>query len=268
MKNTILAILTTLNFFVCYAEITPVENMKEVFDVFTNADAKTLAVFDVDMVLVQPSDPAFQMPNMKHYSAIAKRIIKELPSDKQMMFFSLMTTGSDPILIDEKTPQFLDQLMQRGIPAIALTANLTGEFGSIPNMEQWRVNGLKHFGIDFSRTAPYKSPLLFNNLSSYRDNFSAYLEGVLIVNGTVVSKGEAFISFLDKSGFHPNKVIFVDDREENLKNLEEALQKFDSSIEYQGFHYTGAQKYPSKAISEEEFESSWQKLANEAISLH
>ena len=65
-------------------------------------DAKTLAVFDVDMVLIQPSDPAFQMANMKRFSAISKRIMKEVPADKQMVFLSLMTISSDPVLIDDK----------------------------------------------------------------------------------------------------------------------------------------------------------------------
>lgn len=81
------------------------------------------------------------------------------------------------------------------------------------------------------------------------------LDGVLFVNGTAVSKGDAFLSFLEKSGFSPSKVIFVDDREDNLKSLEAAIQKLDRSIEYQGFHYLGAQKYQSTPISEEDFES-------------
>ena len=36
------------------------------------------------------------------------------------------------------------------------------------------------------------------------------------------------------------------------------------AIEYHGLHYVGAQHYPSKIISEEEFESRWLQLAAEA----
>lgn len=242
--------------------------MQEVFDALSNADSKTLAIFDVDMVLIQPSDPAFQMANMKRFSAISKRIMKEVPIDKQMIFLSLMTISSNPVLIDDRTPQFIDQIIRRGVPAMALTANLTGKFGTIPKMEQWRVDGLRQLGIDFSKTAPCQTGLVFDDLASYRDNYSTYLNGVLFVNGTTVSKGEAFLSFLEKSRFFPNRVIFIDDREDNLKNLEEAIQKLDRPIEYQGYHYLGAQKYPSKMISEEEFESRWQKLASEAKELN
>ncbi len=268
MKRFCFTCLLTLWIVSCHAVITQVNDMKDVFEHFNNADSKTLAIFDVDMVLVQPSDPAFQMANMKHFGAISKRILKEVPSEKQMMFLSLMTLSSDPILIDERTPQFLQQIIQRGIPAMALTANLTGQFATVPKMEQWRVDGLRQLGIDFSKTAPSQTPLVFDNLPSYRGNYSTYLDGVLFVNGTVVSKGDAFLSFIEKTDFYPDKVIFIDDREDNLKSLEAAIQKLAKPIEYHGLHYTGALKYPSKIISEDEFESRWQKLASQAKELN
>ena len=68
---------------------------------------------------------------MKRFGGISKQIMKEIPSEKLMMFLSLMTVSSDPILIDECTPPFLSSLSQKGIPTIALTANLTGSFGPI-----------------------------------------------------------------------------------------------------------------------------------------
>ena len=117
-------------------------------------------------------------------------------------------------------------------------------------------------GIDFSKAAPYPSSLVFDDLAPYRGNYSIYFNGVLFVNGTAVSKGEAFLSFLKKTKLSPNKIIFIDDREENLKSLESAIQKLDNSIEYQGIHFLGAQQYPSKLISEDEFESKWKKLAS------
>lgn len=268
MKKILVTIVMTFSIFACHAQILQVNDMKEVFDAFKDADSKTLGIFDVDMVLVQPSEPAFQMANMKRYGAISKRIMKEVPADKQMVFLSLMTISSKPQLIDERTPQFIDQIIQRGIPAIALTANLTGKLGTIQKMEQWRVEGLRQLGIDFSRATPSKSSFVFDNLASYRGNYSTYFDGVLFVNGTTVSKGDAFLAFLEKSGFSPDKVVFVDDREDNLKSLEAAIQKLDQSIEYQGFHYLGAQRYPSEMISAEEFETRWQKLASQAMEMN
>lgn len=242
--------------------------MKEVADYFNKANSRTLAIFDIDMVLVQPSDPAFQMANMKRFGTISKRIMKDVPAEKQMMFLSLMTISSESVLIDECTPEFLNSLSQRGVPMIALTANLTGSFGPIKNMEKWRIQSLKLLGIDFTKSAPYQQPLIFNDLSSYRDNYSTYLDGMLFVNGTTVSKGDAFLSFLKRTGFLPEKIIFIDDREDNLKSLEAGIQKLGHPIEYQGLHFLGAQKYPSKTISEEEFEARWQQLVLQAKELN
>jgi hypothetical protein len=264
MKEIILILCMTFSSLICQAQISQVSDMKEVFAAFDEADSKTLAIFDVDMVLIQPSEPAFQMTNMKRFSAICKRVMKEVPADKQMMFLSLMTISSHPILIDDRTPYFLDQLMQKGIPAMALTANLTGAFGPVKSMERCRVNALKLLGIDFAKSAPYQNPIVFDELASFRGHYSTYLDGVLFVNGTTVSKGEAFLAFLAKSEFCPNKVIFIDDKEDNLKSVETAIQTLDKSIDYLGLHYLGAQKYPSREISEEEFESKWEQLASQA----
>ena len=259
--------MMTLWVFSCHAHVmspfTQVKDMEEVFQYFKDADSKTLAIFDVDMVLIQPDDPAFQMANMKRFSTISKRIMKEVPPDKQMIFLSLMTISADPVLIDARAPRFLCEIIQKGIPTMALTANLTGEFKTIKNMEKWRIDSLRQLGIDFSQGAPSQTMRVFKDLAAYRGNYSTYRDGILFVNGTVVSKGEAFVSFLQKIDFYPNKIIFIDDRAENLMGLQTALQKLDKPIEYQGLHFVGAQKYPSKMISEEEFEARWQELAKQ-----
>lgn len=264
----ILSFFLVFSIFSSDATIIQLDDMEKVFSYFKDADSKTLAIFDVDMVLIQPNDPAFQMANMKRFKSISKRIIQEVPADKQMIFLSLMTTSSAPVLIDERTPQFLQELKQRCIPTMALTANLTGSFGTIPNMEEWRIALLKKLGIDFSQTAPLNLNLVFTDLPSFRGNHSTYRDGILFVNGTEIPKGKAFIAFLEKTQYLPKKVIFIDDREDNVKSLEEALRTYDSSIEFQGIHFLGAQNYPSKIISEKEFESRWQSLASEANKLN
>jgi hypothetical protein len=130
------------------------------------------------------------------------------------------------------------------------------------------VKGLGRLGIDFSQSAPYQSEIVFNELAPYRGNYSAYLDGILFVNGTEISKGDALLAFLEKTNFFPNRIVFIDDREDNLKSVEEAIQKLNRPIEYVGLHFLGAQKYPSKLISEEKFEARWLKLANEVKQLN
>ena len=106
MKNIFFIVLATLSFFSCHAQIMQANTMEEVLELVKEVDAKevnskTLVIFDVDMVLVQPGEPAFQMANMKRFSPICKKIMKEIPAEKQMLFLSLMTTKYDPVLISD-----------------------------------------------------------------------------------------------------------------------------------------------------------------------
>lgn len=266
MKCFYLTVWTMFYFVIVHADITKVNQMQEVFSFFQHADSDTLIIFDVDMVLVQPNDPAFQMANMKRHSNIAKKIMKEMPHEKQMIFLSLMTIKSQPLLIDPQIPQQLSRLHQRGIPSMALTANLTGEFSIIKSMEKWRVEGLRQLGIDFSQSAPYQCSIAFYHLPSFRGNYSTYLDGILFVNGTTCSKGEALLAFLHQMQVHPKKIIFVDDREENLRSVEAALR--GKEIDYQALHFVGAQDFPSPLLTEEQFERRWRELAKEAETLH
>jgi hypothetical protein len=240
-----------------------VHTMDELESFFADADAKTLAIFDVDMVLVQPEDPVFQMQNMKRFSPIAKRIMGEIPTDKQMIFLALMTISSKTILIDKDMPKFFQKLRDRFIPTMALTANLTGKFLTIESMEKWRSATLRELGIDFSKICPCKEQFVFTELACFRNQYSTYIDGMLFVNGKNVTKGDALTAFLDKAKLSPSKIIFVDDREENLKSVEEAAYKL--GIEFRGIHYLGAQKYPSKPVTEEQFQSQWTSLAQAAL---
>jgi hypothetical protein len=260
MKAFLLILMT---FFtpVCFSEITPIDSFRELNESVRELSSKDLVLFDVDMVLVQPSEPAFQMSNMKKYGPIAKEVMKSLPEEKQMVFLALITISSDPILIEDQIVDLLGFLQAKCIPCIALTANLTGSLAEVSCMEMKRIESLKKLGIDFSKTAPSQSDIIFKNLASYRNNYSRFLDGVFFVNGTTVSKGEALLAFLDRIDFYPEKIIFIDDKEDNLKNVEFALKQLDKKILYQGFLYNGAKKYPSKDLSEKDFYEKWCELA-------
>lgn len=251
----------------CSAAISQVNTIEEVVSYLKEADGETLVIFDVDMVLMQPSDPVFQMANIRRYKPFVKKIMGDVPEEKREIFLSLMTIGCDSILVDERIPQIIQELTLRKVPKIALASHLTGAFSSIPNMEEWRLARLHAFRIDFAAGAPFPQKLIFHKLPSYRGNYSTYREGVLFVNGTACTKGEALAAFLEQIGMYPKKVLFVDDREENLKNVEASLQALPFPIEYQGIRYVGARHYPSEVVSEELFSTKWKELADLAMNM-
>lgn len=248
-----------------YAQISQASVMDEVIKTFQTADQETLALFDIDMVILQPEDPAFQMANMKRFSSICKKIVQQLPADKKDIFLILTSVDNNSVLIDAKMPELIGDLTRRKVPTMALTGNFTGKFGVVENMEQWKIAHLLRHGIDFSVGAPSAQQMVFDDLPAFRQNYSTYMQGILFVNGSTCSKGDALIAFLKKTNHRPKKVIFIDDREDNLKSVEAALKQFDPSIVFTGLHFTGAKDYPSPVLTEQQFESRWQQAAQQAM---
>jgi hypothetical protein len=233
---------------------------------FENAPSNTLAIFDIDMVLIQPQDPAFQMANMKRYRDSAKKILKTLPREKLDIFLNLMVINSDSVLIDPSTPPLLHSLHQKGIRSIGLTAGLTGPFGSIESMELWKINRLRSFNIDFSLYAPINQRLLFTTLPPNRNNHPLYTHGIIFANGTSTPKGDALTHFLHHAHLSPSHIIFLDDRQENLDHVEEAMKNL--LIPFTGIHYEAAKDYPSALITQADFESRWESLVLQAIQIN
>jgi hypothetical protein len=102
-------------------------------------------------------------------------------------------------------------------------------------------------------------------LPAYRGNYPVHIRGLLFTNGKNCSKGELLVAYLKKIGERPGRVIFVDDKEDNLKSAESALLNYDQGIDFLGLHYLGANSYPSRPISAEEFGAKWEAFAAEAL---
>ena len=90
----------------------------------------------------------------------------------------------------------------------------------------------------------------------------AYYKGILCSNGegNQINKGDVLVAFLHKVKYLPQTIIFIDDKIENLENMEQVLAKFDKQINFIGIQYKGAEAYPSRAITQEVFESNWNEL--------
>ncbi len=248
----------------CLAQINQVNTMAEVMPYFKGADYSTLAIFDIDMVLVQPKDPAFQMDNIQKYKGIAKAVMASLSDEKRDIFLNLMLIDSEYVLIDSNTPKFLQELSQSGIPIMALTAGLTGNLGSVKSMQKWKVDQLSRVGIDFAVSALHNVKIIFNQLPAYRGNYSLYQNGILFANGPQVSKGDLLVAFLKKNSSYPSKIVFIDDKEDYVKNVEEALKKIYPPIAFQGLVFKGTQNTKAEPLTADQFERRWKQLAAQA----
>jgi hypothetical protein len=244
----------------CKTEVA--NSMQAVQSIFEQSTGETLGLFDIDMVLIQTSVPAFQMANMKEHKAALKALLEPLsPLEKDMTLMLTLRQGH-AILVEPQTPGILNNIRQHQNKLIAFTSTLTGQWGDINDGIAFRAKQLKSVDIDFSASFPLTKPLIFNQIKPYRNQHPEFKQGILAANGE--QKGAALIAFLQKIDYKPNTIIFVDDREKNIQDVEKSLSQYNAKIKFIGIIYKGAERYPSERIDETSFKKAWVEKIQQA----
>jgi len=231
-------------------------------------DENSLLLFDVDMVLTQPKESAYQLPNLTRHAVILREMIMELPGSTKDLLACLTMVESHSMLIESQAPKIIQEF-QNKCPVLALTAALTGKIDNIERFEDWRFETLAKFGIDFSKAFETNERIVFDQLSSHRNNYPVYDRGILYANGEQGRhhKGDVLVQFLKRFNCTPKKIILVDDRKRNLQLVSASLAAYDEKCQFVGLHYQGGFHYKSKPITAEVCISKLQKLVEKAIQI-
>jgi len=203
----------------------------------SHLDENALVVFDVDCTLIIPNDRILAPCGKKHLEKFVKKH-QNLPQDRQELMKSIVISGKAS-LVEKDIVRILTQLKQRKIKTIALTAIPPGKLGVIPNVEEWRVNQLASFGIDFSWSFPELDAF---RLDCFNGKPPAFKQGILFSGNH--SKGSVLCAFLDTIHWKPSNVFFIDDRLSYIHSVENELAK--ENIAHTSFHYTAALDQPNK----------------------
>lgn len=91
------------------------------------------------------------------------------------------------------------------------------------------IQQLGNLNIDLSLTAPSADDFYFMNGQGV-----LYRKGILFTSGT--NKGRALLHLLDHLGYTPKRIVFINDKETHLKDVEEAVTS--RNIEYIGLRYS------------------------------
>ncbi len=242
-----------------------VTSMKAIQNIFEQSTKEPLGLFDIDMVLIQPSVPAFQMANMKQHKAIFKTLLEPLtPLEKDMTLMLTLKAGQ-PILVETDTPRIITEIRKKVPKLIALTSTLTGKWDDTTDPILFRAKQLKSVGIDFSASFSVVKSIVLNEVKPYRSHYPEFKQGILSANGD--HKGAALVAFLKHIDYRPNAIIFVDDREHNVIDVEKALADFDPTIQFTGIVYRGAEHYTSQLIDECSFKAAWTEKIEHAKKL-
>lgn len=218
-------------------------------------------LFDIDLTLIQPLNPATYMSNVIQYREVMKKETHHLTREQKDLLVNLATASAPWGLVEEISPYFIKCLQDKGINVLAFTASLTGKLEEIGHLEIWREQRLSNLGFNFQSVFP--EHYIFKDVPSHMDRYPVLYKGILCANGEG-SKGVVFTSFLKYFSLKPKIILLIDDRRKNLDDLKASLKAYDTEIQFFGFEYIGAQSFYPDDISEVEFLSFWREQAEKA----
>lgn len=251
-----------------WGQLTAIRSFEELLPIIANTDSKTLVVFDIDDVLVQPKNPVLQAHTIYEYYKHFEEITQDLNSSQMQVLFAYRTSQYPLELVDLRLPPSIQKLQEKRIQVIALSAFITGDLFGINSIEEKRIEDLKKLGIDFSTTYGKMPPIIFSNFPSFNHSYPMFKQGILFTNGVDHHdsiKGNVLISFLWQLGTLPKEIIFIDDRIENVENVCYALSVAFPSIRFTGILFDHTQERVSKKVSAAKFKKTWQQIKKRAL---
>lgn len=219
-----------------YCEILRTNDYGLIHDILKIATADTLVIFDIDDVIMQPSDQIMKSPCKPHLLVIEADLATRYSPEEVLNFKTIALAAQQPQLVDHRVLESLALLKKNNITTLAITYCPTGKHGKIGNFEDWRIEMLKQLSIDF-RT--------LNNITDHRFTEITASHGVpLIKSGIAITalakKGIVLDAILKKEKLHPKKIIFIDDKITNLQSVQTTALK--NNIAFIGIEYTVVKK--------------------------
>ena len=230
-----------------------------------------LVVLDVDMTLTQPDLPGAYYPALKKYHQVFKSIFKNL-SEAQKDVALTLTAQLPQRLIEKDSPKVVKDLQTKGVRVIAFTASLSGSWKNSKNKTIFkRRDKLQTMGFNF----PFPGRVVsYMDFPKHVDGYPMLYHGVLCSNGenNGIGKGKVLEAFLKQVGVNkngtknyvPKVVLVVDDKKANLEDVQRVLAISHPEIKFVGIEYQGAFNYAPEDVSEVDFKTFWQGLADKA----
>jgi hypothetical protein len=183
----------------------------------------TTIIFDLDNTIMEPvqtlgSDQWFSY-RMNEYRKQGYSDQEAL--QKTMAEYVAIQNITRMKLVEPVSFQLIAELQKRGIPIIGLTTRSL-------ILAPVTIRQLNSIGVDLSKTAPSQGEMLFEKESNIQ-----FQQGILFTSGT--DKGSAFLRMLEKSGYQPKKILFVDDKMSYLQQVEKVC--LDRCILFTGLRY-------------------------------
>lgn len=136
-------------------------------------------------------------------------------------------------LVDPKILEVIESIKDKNLKAYALTH---GGWGTHRRHEKRRFARIQQLGIDFSELSQFQDSIEI----PYQAYTALMYHGIIFARDRIdvtLPKGPIFFEVLERLNEQPKHIIFIDDREYNLRSMEKECRK--RRIPFQGFLYLG-----------------------------
>ncbi len=196
-----------------------------------SANRDTLIVFDIDDVLLKSGVDL--LLNFKKY--LYKKIRSEFDEKNTSFIYSIIYSQRKTDHVDYRMCSLLSELQNKNISVLGLTCCYTKTFGVIPSLREWRLDELKSFGYFFERSWLQEEAFVLEEfVTPGSDACPEFKDGVLF--SYPQQKGAVLGSFLKRKNLSPKKIIFIDDRKDNVKSVARFAREY--GIDFVGVWFT------------------------------
>ncbi|MBX9787187.1 MAG: DUF2608 domain-containing protein [Alphaproteobacteria bacterium] len=257
---TILAFVFLSGIHATLAEISKTSDLVPIELAIKQADSETLVIFDVDDVLITARDQILQAAHKKFLEGLNKGLESRLSEEEAQKLWGIIWLARSDEPVDPKMVSLIKEAQSKGLKVMALTNAWTGPFGVIPSLQDWRIEELEDFGYVFKDSWKTLKAKTFEALKSKDpERFPVFKEGVVFTCN--LPKGEVLKALLDYANLSPKKIIFVDDKEKNLKSVEAFAREV--KIPFIGFQYTAVVDRPKSLLNEKRAQLQFEVLEKE-----
>lgn len=214
IRSTFLIILISISSGL-YAAIHRIESLNDVSR-HVAIQQETIVAFDLDNTLVHPAGTTIGSDQWVDH-ACTKMPFAQL----EPLYFAIQYR-TDLQLTEDYAVNIIKQLKGKNIRIVGLTSRST------PLADRTHEQ-LKALDIHFDEDPLYDKDIHFDEAGRVK-----YIRGIIFCSGR--SKGDALRAFLQHTNMRPHNIVFVDDKDKYLRDVEEKLKEL--SIAVAGLHYT------------------------------
>jgi phosphoglycolate phosphatase-like HAD superfamily hydrolase len=184
---------------------------------------ETLVILDIDDTLLVPVQTLGNDVWFQTRLALHKKTLSATDAlDKALAEWEAIRHLTQVKIVEEGSEKIVQKLQSRKVPIMGLTTQGLA-------LATRTVRQLRSLNIDLSKTAPSKQDHYFINSHGV-----LFRDGVLFTAGT--PKGKALLKLLEIIGCKPKQIVFVNDKESHLKDMESSV--VEAGIPFIGLRYS------------------------------